>query len=368
MKRVCIFNFPRMEDFHGYSIDSLDPAPYFPNSNPQSLFQQLSEARSIDQLYRGRDPSYLRFVRDFVDKFRDADLVVLYMYNPVHPEVLYKELAKPIKVLGFVDDPFSTYVRGVPYLWAFDGAFHISPSYNHQFLFKDILARWGCERSYWWPLVIPRPNPADPGDLWPLATARAVAQARGDAFFRQRDLDLIYVGAAYPPKLDRLARLRRRFGSRLRIHGRWPYGGYVGAVRGLKGKLVLSTRVTPISEQEKTSLYYRTKIGVNMHLSERPMETGNMRMYEVPAHGMMLLCDKAGMNAHETIFESDKEAVFYDSTEEAIEKIDFYLEHDEERERIARAGFARVHRDYDGETNMKEFLAWATGLSRKRHP
>ena len=103
-----------------------------------------------------------------------------------------------------------------------------------------------------------------------------------------------------------------------------------------------------------------------MHLSETPMETGNMRMYEVPAHGMMLLCDKAGLNAHEQIFKRDKEAVFYDSIEDAIEKIEYYLQHDEERERIARAGFARVHRDYDWELGLKNFLDWASGLPKKR--
>jgi len=96
------------------------------------------------------------------------------------------------------------------------------------------------------------------------------------------------------------------------------------------------------------------------------METGNMRMYEVPAHGAMLLCDKAGLNAHEQIFEPDKEAVFYDSIEDAIQKIEYYLQHDEERKRVARAGFNRVHADYDGESNLKHFLDWASALPKKQ--
>ncbi|HEX3095320.1 MAG TPA: glycosyltransferase [Candidatus Angelobacter sp.] len=364
MKKVCIFGFPRMENFHGYSIDSLDPAPYFPSVDRQTLFQKLSEAKSLDQMYRGKNPSYMRFLGDFVDKFRDADLLVAYIYNAIHPEVLSKELSKPIKVLGFIDDPFSTYVRGVPYLWAFDGAFHISPSYNDQLLFQDALAQWGCEQSYWWPLVIPRAQGIDERNIWPLVPPRAEAQRRGDAFFRERDLDLIYVGAPYSSKMDRLAVLKKRFGSRMRIHGRWPYAGYVGMLRSLRGKPAIWTRIAGISEAERTHLYYRTRIGINVHLSDTPAETGNMRMYEVPAHGMMLLCDKAGMNAHKRIFVPDKEAVFYDSTDDAIAKIEYYLKHHEERDSIARAGFARVHRDYDGETNMKKFLDWAIGLPK----
>jgi hypothetical protein len=366
MKKVCIFGFPRMENFHGYSIDSLDPAPYFPTVGRQALFQKLSEAKSLDQMYRDKDPSYIRFLSDFVDKFRDGDLLVAYIYNPVHPEVLCRELAKPVKVLGFIDDPFSSYIRGVPYLWAFDGAFYISPGYSDQRLFQDALAQWGCEQSYWWPLVIPRVNGVDERDIWPLVPPRAEAQRRGDAFFRERDLDVIYVGAPYSSKMDRLAALKKRFGSRMRIHGRWPYAGYVGMLRSLRGKPAIWTRVAGISEAERTRLYYRTRIGINVHLSDRPAETGNMRMYEVPAHGMMLLCDKAGMDAHERIFAPDKEAVYYESTDDAIAKIEYYLKHDAERESIARAGFARVHRDYDGETNMKRFLDWAIGLPKRR--
>ena len=365
MKKVCIFHFPRMENFYGYSIDSLDPAPYFPGHTPQMLVQKLSYAQNVDQMYRDRDPSYMRFLGDFVEKFRDAHLLVLAFYNPIHPEVLYRELSAPIKILGFTDDPFSTYVRGLSYLWACDGAFYISPSYDEHSLFRDALAHWGCNQSYWWPAVFPKANPAAPCGFWPLSAPRKEARQRGDAFFTDRDQDLIYVGAAYPSKMNRLAELRKRLGSRIKIYGRWPYKGYVGMLRGLTGKPVLWARIAGVSDAERSRLYSRTRIGINMHLSDIPRETGNLRMYEVPAHGMMLLCDKAGLNAHEQIFTPDKEAVFYDSTEDALEKMKFYLTHHEERERIARAGFERVHRDYDGETNLRNFLAWAESLGKK---
>lgn len=369
MKKVCICQFPRMDDFHGYSIDNLDPLPYFPHSDSAIgralAFRKMYEVKTLDQMYRDKYPPYMKFLRDFVEKFRDADLVVLATYNPVHPEVLYNELKKPIKVLGFTDDPFSTYIRGIPYLWVFDGAFHISPSYNDQLLFKDALKRWGCEHSFWFRLVPPG-NPA-PGQIgfWPLLAPREEAARRGDAFFRERDIDVIYIGGAYDPKINRLAQIRRRLGSRFEIYGRWRLRGYGGFVRWIKGKPPLWTRVRTVSHEERTQLYYRTRIGFNMHLSETPMETGNLRMFEVPAHGGLLLCDKAGLNAQEQIFEGGKEAVYYDSIEDALEKIEYYLEHDDEREKIARAGFVRAHRDYDGETNLKNFLDWAISLPKK---
>src|SRR5262245_26809064 len=96
VKKVCILHFPRMEDFHGYSIDCLDPVPYFSGSNSGSgraaVYTKLYEAKSLDQMYRDKDPSYMRFISDFVDRYQDADLVVLASYNPVHPEVLCNHL------------------------------------------------------------------------------------------------------------------------------------------------------------------------------------------------------------------------------------------------------------------------------------
>jgi len=59
-----------------------------------------------------------------------------------------------VGVLGFVDDPYSTYLRGVPYLWAFDGAFYISPSYDERTLMPEALESWGCNRHYWYPIAL----------------------------------------------------------------------------------------------------------------------------------------------------------------------------------------------------------------------
>src|SRR2546429_166008 len=96
-----------------------------------------------------------------------------------------------------------------------------------------------------------------------------------------------------------------------------------------------------------------------------PTETGNVRMYEVPAHGAMQLCDKAARDAHEQIFAPGTEAVYYDSLEDAIEKAEYYLSHDNERLAIARAGCKRFWDDYEWETNMLNFLNWAGSIPRR---
>jgi spore maturation protein CgeB len=109
-------------------------------------------------------------------------------------------------------------------------------------------------------------------------------------------------------------------------------------------------------------LYWRAKIGFNMHLSDIPSESGNARMYELAAHGVMMVCDAAASNAHAQVFAPQCEAIYYESFEGAIKLIDHYLSHDEERLRIARNGFNRFWRDYSWDENLKKLLDWAWSL------
>lgn len=362
MKKVCIFNFQPSKEIDNYSFASLNFDSYF---MPESGFSLkalktrwqtfwkkrgiLSGVAKIDELYRNRDTQYMAFINDFVDKFQDYDVIVMAAFNPVHPEVLKHRLPKPIKVLGFVDDPYSTYLRGIPYLWAFDGAFYISKSYSNDSLFSDALEKWGCKNHHWWPLV---PQTVD------------LPNIIEDDFFVKRTTDLTYVGLPSADKISRLSALKNHYGDRFSLYGRWPFCGYAGLIKGLLGNDIYWGRVKSLSNQQRTSLYLNTKIGFNMHVSSTPTETGNMRMYEIPAHGIMQLCDKAGLDAHNLIFKDNKEAIYYDDLPDAIEKIDYYLNHEEERVMIAKNGFERVQRDYLWDENLKSLLDWAVSIKR----
>src|SRR5262249_46728356 len=262
LKQVCYFHNPAVAGpFRGYDISTLDPAPYFLNGRSRwrrrrapARLAAFLRAEGVDSLYRDRDPDYMRFAGDFVDAYRNAHLVIMATYNPLHPEILHEQLPRPTKILGFIDDPYSTYVRGIPYLWAFDGAYYISPGYNRHQRFAEALRQWGCKASHWSPLV-------------------TTPQARFDAserFFLDRDIDVLYVGASYGNKITRLAQLKKHFGERLRVHGRWAFGGHAGWLRGLAGKPIYPHRVSPLTDAERRALYLRAKIGINMHLSNEP--------------------------------------------------------------------------------------------------
>jgi len=63
---------------------------------------------------------------------------------------------------------------------------------------------------------------------------------------------------------------------------------------------------------------------------------------------------------HQQLFAEGREAEFFSSVEELIDKARFYLSHDRERERIAAAGRERCRvSGYSNEARMAQIIAGA---------
>ena len=63
------------------------------------------------------------------------------------------------------------------------------------------------------------------------------------------------------------------------------------------------------------------------------------RSVEIPACGGFMMAERT--QEHLAMFEADKEAVYFSSNEELLEKCRYYLTHEDERNNIAKAGLAR---------------------------
>jgi hypothetical protein len=100
-------------------------------------------------------------------------------------------------------------------------------------------------------------------------------------------------------------------------------------------------------------------ISLNHHIDVAEEYAGNVRLFEATGCGSMLLTDWK-TNLHE-MFEPGKEVVAYRTPEECVELIDHYLNHDDEREAIARAGQERTIRDHTFYHRMQEL----SGLLRR---
>ena len=60
---------------------------------------------------------------------------------------------------------------------------------------------------------------------------------------------------------------------------------------------------------------------------------------------------------HMQLFEEGKEAEFFSSKEELLQKVQYYLQHDTERLAIAKAGYDRCFKDnYTFENRMQGIL------------
>jgi len=106
--------------------------------------------------------------------------------------------------------------------------------------------------------------------------------------------------------------------------------------------------------REMYEVLRRSKITLNHHIEVAGPFANNSRVFEATGTGTLLITDWK-KNLYE-MFEADKEVVTYRTPEECIELLSYYLDHDEERESIARAGQQRTLRDHTYYQRMGELV------------
>lgn len=123
-----------------------------------------------------------------------------------------------------------------------------------------------------------------------------------------RDIDCLFIGTCRPSRefLKKIPEITR-------------YGNEWGDTRDVYG-------------DEYRNLCSRAKIIINHHFVG---DTTNMRDYQAPNFKVMVLTDK-------TPFTPDKDVVVYKDKEDLVNKIDYYLRHDDEREQIAEQGYKTI--------------------------
>ncbi|MBR0093363.1 MAG: glycosyltransferase [Lachnospiraceae bacterium] len=129
------------------------------------------------------------------------------------------------------------------------------------------------------------------------------------------------------------------------------------AERELLPGLRLHDRIDYIREMPR--LFVSSKI--NLNISLRAIQTGiPLRALDVMGCGGFLLSNYQEEMAE--LLVPDEEVVLYESLEDAVEKSLYYLAHDAERERIAKAGLARMQQDFRYEDRIKAMFE-TTGVT-----
>ena len=254
----------------------------------------------LDQLWREQSKGLIEAYERLELKLRNKDVLIASGGAMLHPEFL-KNLST-FNVLICADDPESSDVLSRP----------IAPSFDYSFPMNigcvEDYRRWGCKQVDW--LF----HPIRPELSAPELTEQSILEGN-------RTLDISILCERIFNLSDRgqrIERLVKTFPNAFVRGPGWPHG--------------------PIPAP---GVYRDTKIGWNLHNSTGPCNT---RSTMLPAFGVMQVCDNASHFAK--LFQLDKEGVGFDSLEECIDKTRYYLEHDQERRRIAVAGWKRATQDY----------------------
>ena len=105
-----------------------------------------------------------------------------------------------------------------------------------------------------------------------------------------------------------------------------------------------------------------TKINLNF-LRKINRDEVTSRSVEIPACGGFMLAERT--KRHLEFFIEGKEAEFFGSNEEMLEKVRYYLEYDEERKRIAAAGKMRCEKNgYSNRAQLARMLGVLDGIQR----
>lgn len=99
---------------------------------------------------------------------------------------------------------------------------------------------------------------------------------------------------------------------------------------------------------------------INLNISLKGIEGGTpLRIMDIMAAGGFAMTSYCPETAE--LFEEDREIVMFRTPEELVEKVDYYLSHDKERRRIAKAGREKVINSYNSEEKIKQLLEWVVG-------
>ena len=114
----------------------------------------------------------------------------------------------------------------------------------------------------------------------------------------------------------------------------------------------------PVEYGKATALVYAGS-KINLNISLKGIEGGTpQRIMDIMGAGGFVLTSYCAETAE--LFIEDQEIVMFRTPEELIEKIDYYLAHDKEREQIAQRGHDKVMKCYTYENKLSELIAWIT--------
>ncbi len=142
---------------------------------------------------------------------------------------------------------------------------------------------------------------------------------------RKKIYDISFVGNMYGHRKDYIFYLQKKYS-----HLRYFFGNAY--------------------QKDQNEIYNSSKIVLNFP----NVEELNFRVFEALGSGSFLLNEKSEETME--LFEDGADLVFFKDKEELTVKIDYYLEHEEERQQIAKKGYMKVSQFHTLDSRIKNML------------
>jgi len=162
--------------------------------------------------------------------------------------------------------------------------------------------------------------------------------------------DIGFFGHCEPDiRLDQMATLMRHVHAKYRLHGsNWDKYSRNRPWQGMDAY--------EIQGEEYVKAINATKIALSFLSQYYNQDTYTRRCFEIPACCTMMMSQRTDDLL--TLYEENKEAIFFASSDELIDKVRFYLHNDTARKKVAEAGWRRCTTNgYDIYSRMREWLA-----------
>ena len=158
---------------------------------------------------------------------------------------------------------------------------------------------------------------------------------------KEKDLDVVFLGQANSYRESRRQYINHLINNEIDIH------------------ISIEDRDSQVSYEQYQDKLSRAKIGLNFSFSVDKHQLKG-RVFETMLSGAMLLESKNAQTP--TLFKEGEEYICFSSKEDLVDKIKYYLKHENERIEISMAGRDRVVKDYN-DTNYWDTIFMNIGLS-----
>lgn len=237
----------------------------------------------------------------------------------------------------FTDDPYYT-----------DWTISIAPRYDYVFTLElnclPFYRKLGCKNVYYLPFAV------NPGAFHPKHVPTSYQS------------DICFIGTAFWNRVKLIDQLAPILMNRKVVIAGW-WWDRLQNYSNLSSQIKLGDWMSP----EDTASYYNgAKIVINLHRSidddtinvnSRKIEalSVNPRTFEISGCATLQLSDIR--QDIDNLYNAGTEIATYVTDKDLVEKIDYYLTHEEERQRVALGGLMRTRRDHTYQKRLSSMLS-----------